>query len=310
MKKINNIFPALLIIAAATLWGIDGSVLRPALYHLSVPCVVFAEHFIVFTILFASLIFLCLTTKPKFLKNDIKQIKNLKPKDWFSVFWISFFGGMIGTLAITKALFYVHFVPLSIPILLQKLQPLFGIVFALIVLKEKPKKKFYLWFIIAVIGSYLITFGFNKPIISIDNKTFVAAVLGLIAAFSWGTSTVFGKKALKKLSYRSATFLRFGLTSLMILILITFTKSFKEFTKFYINHFLVLIIIAFTSGGLAIFIYYKGLKKIKASKTVIYELAFPITVIVLDYLLHDKILSIPQFIGGGLILLSMIKITK
>lgn len=309
----KQIWPAFLIILAAMMWGIDGSVLRPALYNLQAKVVVFSEHAIAFSIMVALVIIISLISlkkMPSWLKKDILSIKNLPVKGWYSVAWIAFFGGMVGTIAITKALFYVGFVPLSIPILVQKLQPVFGILLAVIILKEKPRKNFYIWAFLALLGSYFVTFGFQKPIISLENKAFVAALLGLLAAFSFGSSTVFSKAALKNLTYRAATFLRFGVTSLFVFILLILTNSLSGIGEISAKQVAILLLIAFTTGGLAIFIYYKGLKSVKASASIIYELAFPVTVIVLDYVLHGKILSIPQFIGAAIILISIIKITK
>ena len=313
MKKTNLIWPAILVILAATLWGVDGSVLRPALYHLQASVVVFAEHLIAFIIMIILLIIFIALNKsklPEWLKKDIKSIKNLPIKGWWAVGWIAFFGGMIGTIAIVKALFYVNFIPLSIPILVQKLQPIFGILLAIFLLKEKPKKSFYFWALLALIGSYFVTFGFAKPVISMENKALMAALLGLLAAFSWGSSTVFGKAALKGLTYRAATFLRFGITSLMILTLLLATGSLSRITHISSYQFIILLIIAFTSGGTAMFIYYKGLQKIKASSTTILELAFPVTVIILDYIIRGSIMTIPQFFGAALIVLSILKVTK
>jgi len=311
MKKI--IWPALLVVFAAILWGVDGSVLRPSLYHLLAKVVVFAEHFIAFFIMII-IVLLVIIFKfgkaPEWLKKDIQSIKNLPIKGWYAIAWIAFFGGMVGTIAIVKALFYVNFIPLSIPILVQKLQPIFGIILAIFILKERPKKSFYLWVIIALLGSYLVTFGFARPIISLENKALMAALFGLIAAFSWGSSTVFGKAALKGLTYRAATFLRFGVTSIFVFILLLSTGSLSGIADITMNQFWIILIIAFTSGGTAMFIYYKGLQRIKASTSTILELAFPITVIVLDYVIRGSIMSIPQFVGAALIIISILRITK
>jgi drug/metabolite transporter (DMT)-like permease len=310
MNRKKTIWPALLIIIAAMLWGIDGSILRPSLYSLQAKVVVFAEHTIALGIMITLALIIFLLKKPSWLKKDIESIKKLKIKNWLTLGWIALFGGMIGTIAITKALFYVGFVPLSVPIMIQKIQPVFAILLACIVLKEKPKKKFYLWATIAIIGSYLVTFGLNKPFISFENKTMIAALLGLVAAFSWGSSTVFGKSALKNVSYRVTTFLRFGLTSILILILLIATSSLNGIKEIQPNQLLILLIIALTTGCLSIFLYYKGLEKTKASSATIYELAFPISVIIIDYIINKNILSIPQFVGAGLIILAIIKITR
>ena len=52
---------------------------------------------------------------------------------------IALTGGVIGTAAIVKALFLVNFQELSVVVLLQKLQPVFSILLASLILNEKLK---------------------------------------------------------------------------------------------------------------------------------------------------------------------------
>lgn len=295
-KKSMPIIGALFIMLAAAMWGADGILLRPNLYHLDVPVVVFLEHFLAFILMSGFLIY------------EFKELKKLNKSDWLSFFWIALFGGAIGTMAITKALFYVNFEHLSVIIILQKLQPLFAIILSIIILKEKPQKKFYIYALFAIIGSYLITFGFTTPVIT-GNKLFIASLLSLLAAFSWGSATVFGKKVVTKINFRVATYIRFGLTSIIMFIIITVLNRFSNFNDIGKAELTTILIIIFTSGGLAIFIYYYGLRWIMASKATIYELAFPITAVLLDYFIHNNTLSIGQWIGTIIIIISMIKIT-
>ena len=296
-KKHLPIIGALLIMLAAAMWGADGILLRPRLYHLSVPIVVFLEHFI-------ALIFMS-----PFLIYEIKSLKKIKFKDWLSFFWIALFGGAIGTMALTKALFFVNFEHLSVIIILQKLQPVFAIILAFFLLKEKPKNEFYIWAIFAIIGSYLITFGFHKPVIT-GNKLFIASMLSLLASFSWGSATVFGKKIINIVNYSVATYIRFGLTSIIMLIIITLLRDFSNFASIGKPELLTLLIIVFTSGAVAVFIYYYGLKWIMASKATIYELAFPVTAVALDFVIHGNIMSASQAIGALIIIGSIIRITS
>ena len=77
---------------------------------------------------------------------------------------------------------------MSVVVLLQKLQPLFAISLASVILKEKLSKKFLLLATIAIIGSFLVTFGL-QPIAEWEDKTIIASLFALLAAFSWGSST-------------------------------------------------------------------------------------------------------------------------
>lgn len=287
----------LLVIIAASLWGIDGIVLRPALYSLPVPLVVFIETGIVALILI-----------PLFIKN-LTVIRNLSAKEWISFAGVGLLGGAVGTMAITKALFYVNFVNLSVVILIQKLQPVFALGLAAIILKERLPKIFFFWAGLAISGAYLMTFGLTLPNFSTGDKTIVAAALSLVAAFSFGSSTVLSKLALKNVGFEVGTYLRFLISALIMLIISSVTYDITKVGSISVSQWGVFFLIAFTTGGAAIFLYYYGLKKISASVATICELAFPLTAVVLDYFVRGTVLSVIQWLGVALLIFSIIKVS-
>lgn len=286
------------IIIAAALWGLDGIVLRPSLYTLPVPLVVFIE---------SSIVAILLT--PFFVKK-FSAIKKLKFKDWISFIGVALFGGAIGTMAITKALFYVNYVNLSVVVLIQKLQPVFAISLAALLLKERLKKEFFIWAGIALIGAYLMTFGFHLPIIDTGDKTPIAALFSLIAAISFGSSTVFSKRALKNVGFELGTYLRFLISAFVMLLLVLSLSEINSISKVSSNQWIVFFIIAFTTGGPAIFLYYYGLKSTQASVSAICELSFPLTAVLLEYFVHGNMLTLVQWLGVSLLLLGMIKVSN
>ena len=288
----------LFVIIAAALWGFDGIVLRPALYSLPVPLVVFIESTIVALIL-----------SPIFIRQYSK-IKNLSRLDWLAFLGVALFGGAIGTMAITKALFYVNFVNLSIVILIQKLQPVFALSLAGILLKEKLPKIFFLWAALAVTGAYFMTFGFSLPNFLTGDKTLVAAGFSLIAAVSFSSSTVFSKRALRDVGFEMGTYLRFLLSAVIMIIIATLMGDIKTISTVSSYQWMIFLIIAFTTGGAAIFLYYYGLKKITASVATICELAFPLTAVVLEYFIHKNILGPVQWFGVAVLIFSILKVSR
>lgn len=286
------------VIIAASLWGVDGIVLRPALYSLPVPLVVFIE---------SSIVALLLT--PYFI-NKLPELKNLKQTDWLAFFLVALLGGAIGTMAITKALFYVNFVNLSIVILLQKLQPVFAITMAALFLREKLPVQFFFWAGLAIIGAYFMTFGTKLPNLSTGDKTLIAALFSLLAAFSFSSSTVLSKRALRNVSFGMGTYLRFLFSAFIMLILVVSLGDLKNVSEITTYQTIIFFIIAFTTGGLAIFLYYFGLKKITASVAAICELAFPLTAVVLEYFLRGNILDPVQWIGALVLLVSILRVTS
>lgn len=296
-KSDSKFFASLLVIFAASLWAVDGIVLRPALYSLPVPLVVLIESTIVAVLL-----------TPFFIKK-IFSLKHLNKKDWFAFFGVALLGGAVGTMAITKALFYVNFVNLSVVILLQKLQPVFAVLLATILLKEKLTKEFFLWSALAIVGAYFMTFGTTLPNFSTGDKTTIAALFALLAAFSFSSSTVLSKRALRNVDYEMGTYLRFLFSSIIMIVIATTTGDIFRITEVSTNQIIIFLVIAFTTGGAAIFLYYYGLKRISASVASICELAFPLTAVVLEYFVHGNILSPVQWIGVFVLLISILKVS-
>ncbi len=211
MKKYLPVFA---IIFAALLWSLDGF-LRQELYNVSSFLIVAIEHII------GALVFL------PFLLKGKKEIFSMGQRAWSSIFWISVFGGLLGLFFYTKALSYINYIDLSVVVLLQKFQPLFAISLAAVVLKERITKRFLMLAAMALVGGYFVTFGLN-PIFSGDDKTIIAALLALLAAFCWGSSTVLGKHALKTLSFPVVTALRLSLTAIIAMVVLVAIRGFSE----------------------------------------------------------------------------------
>jgi drug/metabolite transporter (DMT)-like permease len=293
-KKIYIISLSMIGLAAA-LWGLDGVVLTPRLNNLHVFLVVFLLHALPFLVMNIVLF------------KHYKELKKLDTKALYSLVWVSVFGGALGTIAIVYALFIVNFQQLSVVVLLQKFQPVFAILLATILLKEKLSKNFLAWGIVAVLGGYLLTFGFHLPYLTEGNHTAQAALLSLLASFSFASSTVFSKNLLDKVNYISATFFRYGLTAILMLAVVLISGHLMEINQVTETNWWVLAIISVTTGTGAILLYYYGLKHVKASHSTLMELFFPITTIVLDYLVNGVMLSPIQWISASVMVFAILK---
>jgi drug/metabolite transporter (DMT)-like permease len=297
MAKNNktNLIYMIMIALAAALWGLDGVVLTPRLSNIHVVLVVFLLH---------ALPFLVMNT---FLFKRYQELKKIDKRAFYSLLFVSIFGGAIGTIAIVYALFIVNFQELSVVVLLQKFQPVFAILMAGIVLGEKLHKRFLLWAGVAIIAGYFLTFGWGVPNLHTDSNTLKAALLSLLASFSFGSSTVFSKRLLEKTDYLSATFFRYGLTALLLLPVVLVLGKFSEIQNITQLNWMIFGIIALTSGSVAIIIYYYGLKHVKASHATLLELFFPISAILLDYFVNANYLSPIQWVSASIMIFAIIK---
>ena len=286
---------ALAVALSAMLWGVDGILLTPQLYNLNTAFVVFVIH--LFPFLLMNLFFF----------REYRHLKTMSRSDLLYFFLIALFGGALGTLAIVKSLFLLHFNSLSVVVLLQKLQPVFAVILARIILKERIKKHFALWASIALIGGYFLTFGWSLPDFSTEGiVTLYAALLSLLAAFSFGSSTVFSKKILGNYSFVSSTFFRYGFTTLIMLVIVLFTGHLGDFPQITPRNWLFIALIGLTTGSGAIFLYYYGLRNVKASLSTFLELMYPITAVVLDYFVNKTTYSPIQWIAAFVMLFAII----
>jgi len=298
MKFNKTVFTgAMAICVAAVLWGLDGVVLTPRLYSLDIGLVVFIFHALPFLLM------------NLFMYKEYKHIRNFTAGDVLVFFLLSLLGGAVGTLAIVKALFLVNFKALTIVVLLQKLQPVFAITLAALLLGEKLKRNFLLWSALAITAGYFLTFGFNLPDFGTNNNTALAAGFSLLAAFAFGSSTVFSKKILRKFSFFTATFYRYGFTSLIMLLYVLSTGMLSHIPEITGFQWTIFAIIGITTGSGAIFLYYFGLTRIRAMLATICELCFPVSAILFDYLVNDRVLSPLQWVSAGVLIFAILKLS-
>lgn len=288
---------ALLICFSAVLWGLDGVVLTPRLHRLPVPLVVLLLHAVPFLIMLP------------FLHRRLRTLAGMGREGWTALLLVSLTGGLIGTLAVVRALFLVDFDGLSVVVLLQKLQPLFAIALASVLLREPLSARFLLRCSIAVAGAYLLAFGLRTPNLHGGAETVAAACYATVAAAAFGAATVFGKQLVGSLDFASATFGRFGMTTVLALAYVIVAGRGLALGQVTGTEWLLIVVISLTTGSGALFIYYLGLTRVRASVAAICELCLPLSAVVFDYLINRSVLGPWQWLGAALLIGAILRIT-
>lgn len=290
----NNSFIiwALAIIVAATLWSLDGTIIRPNLYELPALNVVFIEH-----------LFWAILLSP-FVFWGWNHIKTMSKKTFVSLLWVSVFWGLLWTLMITEAYFaaFRWETTLSTVIILQKLQPIFALFLAGILLKEKLTVRFYVFAFFAILSAYMIAYGSLWTDILDINLQNNAALYAFLAAFAFWSSTVFWKSLVTELGFRISTALRFLVTSVLALWAILIFGDFISLGNLSNFHLQLFALIACTSGAWALFLYYFWLKKVPASSATIFELAWPLSWVFFDWYFNGNILNSTQIFFSWVLL--------
>jgi drug/metabolite transporter (DMT)-like permease len=283
-----------LIVLAASLWAVDAPFRKFLTEDLSSTAIVLMEHLVIAVLVFV------------FLYKYLSELKNLSWKEWLAVGFIAVGGSALATVFFTQSFRYVN--P-SVAILLQKVQPFIAILMAVLILKEKLNKKFWIWALIGIFGAYLVSF----PGLKISGLVFSGWNLGilyaLLAAFFWGGSTVFGRFVLQKVSFQAMTSVRFLAALIFLVLLAMYQGSLAEVGTATAKDWLYVLIIAVLAGFVSLFVYYKGLKHTKASIATIGELAFPFAAVVVNWVALDATLEMGQIAGGLILLYAVVKLS-
>ncbi len=313
--------PVLAILLATLIWASD-IILRTELFKIPAIVVVFLEHFL------GLIAFLFI------YKNYLKELLNLTKSQKLAMVWTGVFAGALAGLFYTSGLTLVFFASFSVVVLMQQLQPIWGIIAARVVLKEKITPLFIALAAIAIVGAYLTTFENLVPVISSGNKTPLAAFFGLMAGIFWGANTAVSKYNLKSISFQAVSVARYGIAALASLVLIVFSVIFnsifslkltgfwgdfgskfvevKNFAQIYTltntqwtNLFLIVLFV----GIISISLYYWGLKKIPSKVATFCELGWPMWAFLLDILYFHKTFTLTQILGMILLIGSVFAIS-
>ncbi|MFH0943372.1 MAG: DMT family transporter [Candidatus Beckwithbacteria bacterium] len=292
MKK----YYSLMIVLAGILWGFDG-LLRRSLYTIPSSTIVTLEHLI--------RVFILLPFLPRF----IKEYKKLTSRDWWILGVLALFSGALGSIFYTSALARVDNISYSVVVLLQQVQPIFTVILAAAVLKEKITKRYSLFALVALTAAYFLTFPQYKPNLLWHNGELVAATLALGAAVMWGSTTIFSKLILKKLSFAAAVTIRFILVipiSFAISLICRQTYPLHLITSVQWSYLLILSIVTGVFGYLA---YYMGLRYTEVKVATFSEFAWPVSAALIGYFIIGERLTPVQLLAAVVLIADILVLT-
>ncbi len=287
MKKITHI-GSLAVVLAALLWSVDG-LLRTHLYTLPPSVIVFWEHALGFGLLLP------------FIAASWRRFREFTKRQWLSIAGVSLLSGALGTILYTAALGRVQYIPFSVVVLLQQLNPVFAVATAAGLLREKLSSRFMALAGVALVGAYLTTFPDVSVNFATGKGTMIAALYAVGAAACWGVATAFSKYALKGTSYLHVTAARFGLAPIFALIFAVLSGSAGSIGAMTGQQWGYLIAITFSTGLVALLIYYYGLQRIAASRAAVLELAWPLSSVIVGWLWLHQGLTWTQAVGALLL---------
>ena len=268
-----------LVATGAAIWGGDALFRRGLALDLPASVVVFGEH-VVLVVLTAPMAIKALRRRPALTRADITALV-----------LVGAGSSALATVLFTQAFTYGS--PTT-PLLLQKLQPIFAVLGAHLLLGERLMRKYATFFGLGFLGAYLITFA-DPSYVSFDSA--VAGALGVGAAALWAMGTVLGRHLSSLLSAAELTSLRFAVglpASALILIVDDEVSTAAGLGG---SEVLALVLLALVPGLLALAIYYRGLQTTPASAATVAELAFPLSAVVVNRVAFGDVLTATQWVG-------------
>ncbi|MFH5185579.1 DMT family transporter [Paenibacillus sp. TAB 01] len=287
-----------LVALGAALWGVDPLFRILLLKFFSSSQIVLLEH-----------VLLLLYSIPV-LWLQRKQIRGLGLRHIGALLFISWGGSAIATIMFTSAFAHGN---LNGVLLLQKLQPLFAILMARWILKERLPARFSFFVIMALAGTYLLTFGVSMPFQQISDVAALGGLLSIGAAALWGGSTVMGRLLLDKMPFESVTALRFTL-ALPLLVFTAWMGGDAWQLPVQTSDWLAvsgnLVLQAFLPGLISLLLYYRGLSGTKASYATLAELFFPAIGVLVNWLVFQQGVTAAQIAGFLLIWLMLFSLSR
>ena len=269
----------MLVALAAATWASDGLFRRGLALELPAGTVVMVEHVILVAITLPLLI------------RAVPVTRTFSLRDWMSLVTIGAGASALATVLFTQA--FAHGDP-NTPLLLQKLQPLFAIGGATLLLGEKLLPRFGIYLVCALVGAFLVTF--PSPT-GVSISAFTPAALSVAAAGLWGFGTVLGRHLTAKVEFASLTALRFAVGLPATVAIVLFQDGGAALSTIGARDVLALTLLALIPGLLGLLLYYRGLRETPASAATLAELAFPLSAITINYLAFEATLATAQWIG-------------
>lgn len=253
----------------------------------------------------ASLVFSGALLFIKRMRNDIKK---LTFKQLLQILFLGIWSSGIGFILYVTA---IRFSGVGVGSVLGKLESVFGILIAMILLKEKMKARHLLFLGGMLIGLIMI--------VKIDSQIlyqstfFIGVICGLIAAFVFGFGNVYSKKLLNAsipvwlvIYFRSIA----GCIFAIVFSLLTITSIPKSFALLNVFDWIKLTYIGVVHSVLGFLIMYYALKKMSVKQFSMLIMFGPILSLTIGSVFLHEQLSFIQWTGIGILLSTVILFMK
>ncbi len=273
-------FATVLVAVAAALWGLDAWIRAPLAQSTKVATIVFGEHVVLVAL-----------TLP-FVLAALTAVWRLGWRHVLAAVVIGAGSSAVATILFTQAFVQGH--DYVTPVVLQKVQPVIAVACAGVILGERPTRRYALYFLPALVGTWLmgVPHPFHPTVHGLRTTLYA-----LGAAALWALGTVLGRYLARDMRFEHVATLRFvfGLAGSAVALLVLGAPAFAS------GHDTVWIaVLAVVTGFLALGLYYYGLQRTPAVAATLAELAFPVSATLVLYFKFGQAPTHLQWVGLAL----------
>lgn len=285
----QTILGAIYLSLAASIWGGMYVVSKYVLDFIPPLTLVWLRFIIAFVVLYGSL---------KLAEKKQKKKVTIRKKDWLLFAWIGFIGYFI---SITCQFIGTKLSDAHTGSLVTSATPAFMVIFAALILKEKLTARRLLSTIIATIG-VIIVIGWDIEI----GSYFIGTIILVGAAITWALLSIYVKIA--SIQFSSLVITTYAIFFSLFFITPFMIWELQAASIGTVNTYVILgvLYLGIVSTAGAFFLWNKGLELLDASIGSLFFFFQPIVGSLLGWLLLNETLNSNFFIGGILIICSVL----
>lgn len=275
----------ILLLCVAAIWGMNFVAMKFLLAYVSPVNLVLFRFFVGSVVLFLLLFFF----------GDVK----IPLRDFFFLCLLGVIGITIYQFCFTYSLKYTSVTNVSIII---NSAPLYGGILSSLFGFERFNRKRILCIITGFFGVFIII---SKGTFSLEGGDATGNILAVVASFLWALYTILSKPLLDRHSPLKVTTYSMITGSLLLLPFTPFYLDMSEFKGLSLTGWVILLYSVLFSIVVAFFLWYRGVKKIGPSRTIVYQYSIPVFAAFFAYLCIGERLYVSQAVGAGIVFVSL-----
>jgi drug/metabolite transporter (DMT)-like permease len=286
-----------LVIAGASMWGLETYWRIPLGKKLDADILVFHEHWMGLTL-----------TLP-FLLIGAPALRTVSRKAIVSMVGSGVLGSALGTVCFTQALALLNS---SLANLLLNVQPVISVLVSWVWLRERPRARFYPWAAAALACG--VAMAWSPGALESPHRLALGLVFITATALCWGASTTFGRAAMMEIDFKTGTALRYLIGTVATLALATAHGDLGArlqwgvlMTPSTLREMAGLLVVAAITPT---FLYFAGLARTRASVATFAEMAQTFASLVITWGVLGDALRPHQVVAGVVLLVAVAFINR